>query len=398
MMEEIDSLYQKSERLIARTPDKFHRYLLDEIDWNDKLIGIKGARGCGKSTLLRQRLKRLALPSVLYVSMDDLWFVEGNIMDVAEYHFQHGGTHLFIDEIHHLRNWQLVLKNLSDLYPEMWFVYTGSSMLKIDHSRGDLSRRQRLYTLHEMSFREFLEYEYGYQIGPFDLADLTERHAEIAGKVCTETPILPKFEAYLSHGCYPFYQVVSSGYHDRLQEVINVVIENDFPAVEDVTPATIRKTKRMLLLLAEKVPQTPNMSELYATLETDRNQGLKMLNALERSGLLRLLSSVAKNLKNLVRPDKIYLGNTNLMYALSARPDKGTLRETFFMNQLSQSHQVNYPAKGDFLVDQHLLFEVGGRHKTFEQIKDIPDSFLAVDDTDVGIHNRIPLWMFGLLY
>ena len=175
-------------------------------------------------------------------------------------------------------------------------------------------------------------------------------------------------------------------------------LEVDYPNIDDITISTIRKTKKLLMLLAERVPQLPKMNELYKELETDRNQGLKMLYALQRGGLLLLLSDNAKSPDNLSRPDKIYINNPTMMYALSPQIDTGTLRETFFMNQLSQGHEVRYPKTGDFLVDRKYLFEVGGKGKTFDQIKDIPDSYLAVDNLEIGYKNRIPLWMFGLLY
>ena len=217
-------------------------------------------------------------------------------------------------------------------------------------------------------------------------------------ELCTETRVLEHFKHYLEVGYYPFYKSVHHGYYQRLESVVNQIIEVDYPNIDDVTQSTIRKTKKLLMLLAERVPQVPNMKELYRELETDRNQGLKMLNALERGGLLQLLGDNTKSADNLSRPEKIYLNNPTLMYALTPRVDVGTLRETFFMNQLSQGHEVRYPAAGDFLVDRKYLFEVGGKGKTFDQIKDVSDSYLAVDNVETGHKNRIPLWMFGLLY
>ena len=190
-----------------------------------------------------------------------------------------------------------------------------------------------------------------------------------------------------------------SGYYERVFETVEKVLDSDYPAVEDVTPATIRKTKKMLMVLAATCPQQPNMSALYRELETDRNQGLKMLSVLERAGLIALVPSGKDTLKNLSRPEKIFCGNPNIMHALVSRADEGTIRETFFVNQLrAAGHDVACAEKGDFVVDQRLLFEVGGRKKRFSQIKDIPDSFVAADDIDTGFGNKIPLWLFGFLY
>ena len=372
------------------------------IDWNDTLIGIKGPKGCGKSTLILQHIKDTfkgkELEKALYVSLDNLWFSTHDIIDVVDYHYTHGGTHLFIDEIHYYKHWQTLLKNISDDYPGLYVTYTGSSMLQMESSEGDLSRRLTMYEMRGLSFREFLAYEGGMQLPAITLETLLADHVGIAMGLCNNTKILEQFKKYLEVGYYPFYKIVHHGYYQRLQHVANQVIEVDYPNIDDITMSTIRKTKKLLMLLAERVPQLPKMNELYKELETDRNQGLKMLYALQRGGLLLLLSDHTKSLDNLSRSDKIYINNPTMMYALSPQIDTGTLRETFFMNQLSQGHEVCYPKAGDFLVDRKYLFEVGGKGKTFDQIKDIPDSYLAVDNLEIGYKNRIPLWMFGLLY
>ncbi len=402
MEEQIGYLIKIFQRRLATTPMSFFRYLYKEIDWNDTLIGIKGPKGCGKSTLLLQHIKETfkgkELEKVLYVSLDNLWFSSHDIIDVVDYHYTHGGTHLFIDEIHYYKHWQTLLKNISDDFPGLHVVYTGSSMLQLESSEGDLSRRLTMYEMRGLSLREFLAYDGVLQISSVTLDELLENHVGIAMEVCAKTKVLQHFKKYLQIGYYPFYKTVHHGYYQRLQSVANQVIEVDYPNVEDITMPTIRKTKKLLMILAERVPQLPKMNELYKELETDRNQGLKMLYALQRAGLLQLLSDDAKRLDNLSRPDKIYISNPTMMYALTPKVDIGTLRETFFINQLSQGHDLRYPKAGDFLVDKRFLFEVGGKGKKFDQIKDIPGSFLAVDDTEVGYGNRIPLWMFGLLY
>ena len=402
MEEQIGYLIKIFQRRLATTPMSFFRYLYKEIDWNDTLIGIKGPKGCGKSTLLLQHIKATfkgkELEKVLYVSLDNLWFSSHDIIDVVDYHYTHGGTHLFIDELHYYKHWQTLLKNISDDFPGLHVVYTGSSMLQLESSEGDLSRRLTMYEMRGLSLREFLAYDGVLQISSVTLDELLENHVGIAMEVCAKTKVLQHFKKYLQIGYYPFYKTVHHGYYQRLQSVANQVIEVDYPNVEDITMPTIRKTKKLLMILAERVPQLPKMNELYKELETDRNQGLKMLYALQRAGLLQLLTDDAKRLDNLSRPDKIYISNPTMMYALTPKVDIGTLRETFFINQLSQGHDLRYPKAGDFLVDKRFLFEVGGKGKKFDQIKDIPDSFLAVDDTEVGYGNRIPLWMFGLLY
>lgn len=397
----MEELYRTSNRMVARTPTEFHRYLYDKIAWDARMVAIKGARGVGKTTMMLQRIKETFAGSpekALYVSMDNLWFKAHSLSDVVEYHYTHGGTHIFIDEIHKYGHWQTLVKNIADEYPDLHVVYTGSSMLRIDSGEGDLSRRQLVYVLRGLSFREYLSFEGILQMPAFSLPELLQHHQHYAMQITGSLRILAHFETYLDHGYYPFYKQDAEGFDQRLQAVARAVLYEDLPSVEDVTYETVRKVQQMLVILAEHVPQTPNMNELYAQLETNRNQGLKMLYLLERAAMLSLLSSEKKSMKQLAKPDKILMDNPNLMYALSVKAQTGTVREVFFHNQLSAVAEVNYPRKGDFLVDHRYLFEVGGRKKSFEQIKDVPDSFLAVDGVETGHGNRIPLWLFGFLY
>lgn len=242
-------------------------------------------------------------------------------------------------------------------------------MLEIDNSKADLSRRQTVYEMSGLSFREYLTFEEGMSIPPVSLEELLDRHVAKAMDVTSSIKILPLFEKYLQYGYYPFYKEAVL----RLQEVVSLVIDADLTAVEEIEYPTVQKAKKMLMILAERVPFTPNISQLCKELETTRDVGLKLLYALDRAALLKLLTSEVKNYKSLSKPEKVYLNNTNLMYALTTQVDKGNLRETFFFNQVSVAYPAIMPPKGDFLVDGKYLFEVGSKGKTFEQIKDIPD-------------------------
>ena len=281
----------------------------------------------------------------------------------------------------------------------MKIAYSGSSILKMDKGRADLSRRQTVYSLKGMSFREFLEYE---GIGRFPVIgyeELKKSHRKIASRICQGIKIIPLFKRYLKNGYYPFYKKSPTHFTDRLTEVVNMVLSVDLPAVEGVTPPTVRKARKMLMVLAKSCPQQPNMSDLYRQLETERNMGLRLLEALERAELFVGVDAGALKLKHLSRPGKIFLGDTNLMEALVPQPNEGALRETFFVNQLrAAGHSLLVPAKGDFIVDESSLFEVGGEGKGFGQIKDIADSYVVNDDVEIGIGNKIPLWLFGFLY
>lgn len=401
MVEDISILRQAMANRLQMTTTHFHRYLYSQINWDNRLIGIRGYRGVGKTTLLLQHIKEYFSDrqAVLYASVDHGWFQTHTLYNLAQYHQQHGGTHLFLDEVHHYHNWQTEIKNIYDDFPTLHIVFTGSSMLHLNTEAGDLSRRLRMYTLQVMSLREYIALERGEEMSVCSLEEILNNSINIASRITEQMTIQPLFEQYLKHGCYPFYKEEGDGFEQRLQETIWLVLERDWPAVEEVNYTTIQKTKRLLMVLAEAVPLTPNMTELFAAVETNREGGLRMLYVLEKAGLLALLSRQPRSIGALRKPDKIYLGNSNLMAALSSTPNIGTMRETFFYNQLSAAgHEVLLATNGDFLVNKDYTFEVGGPSKTFKQIRNMEHSYLAVDNTSVGDVSKIPLWLFGFLY
>ena len=397
---ELQTLFNNYHRKIAKIDTRFKRYLYSLINWDARIIGIKGARGVGKTTMLLQHilLNYTNIDKTLYVSLDDLWFTTHSLIDLVDWADQHGMTRLYLDEVHRYEKWSETLKNIYDSYPDMSIVYTSSSLLMLDNAKVDLSRRQSTYTLYGMSFREYLEFEGILRLEAIPLEGLLERHVQHAMQIVKEIKVASHFENYLAHGYYPYYREAGDDFPSRLRETVSVVIENDLPSVEKMSFETLQKVKKLVMIISERVPFEPNMSELWHQLVTNNDLGLRMLYALDRSQILMLLTSKAKNYKFLYKPDKIFLGNPNLMHVLCPNVHKGNERETYFCSQLSVLHDVKHPLKGDFLVDDRYLFEVGGRRKSFEQIADVPDSFLAVDDTEVGHGNRIPLWMFGFTY
>lgn len=395
-------LIASSTRLVSQVSLQYRRYLCSKIDWRDRLICIKGPKGTGKTTLILQHIRETfgaTSEKAVYLAADHIWFASHDVMDAIDYLYTHGYTHVFIDEVHHLPRWAQIIKTITDFYPTLNVVYSGSSILKLGEGSADLSRRQAVYNLKGLSFREFLMFENVMACEPVKIEQLVVEHRKLAAAICENHRILPLFERYLVSGYYPIYSQVSSQYAERLVEIVNNVLDVDFPAVEEVTTATIRKTKKMLMVLAASCPQQPNMSALYRELETNRNLGLKMFDALERAELIATLSTGSDKLKNLSRPEKVYLGDTNLMYALVDRPQIGAVRETYFINQLRASGcDITAPEVGDFLVEGKFLFEVGGKGKGFDQIKDLPDSYVASDGLELGVGNKIPLWLFGFLY
>ena len=401
---EIEPLLTASERLVSETDMGFCRYLSGRIDWTDRLICIKGPKGAGKTTLILQHIKETfgaRSEKAVYLALDHLWFASHEVLPVIDWLYANGFTHVFLDEVHHAEKWQPLIKTIYDFYPKLNVVYSGSSILKLTKLKADLSRRQAVYDLKGLSFREFLEMEGVLVHEPVAFEDILRSHRRIAGKIADQVKILPLFRRYLERGYYPLYRSVSSQFADRLAEVVSNVLETDVPAVMDVTPATIRKVKKMLMILAGSCPQTPNMTDLYRELETDRNAGIKMFGMLEAAELVRTVrSSLAEpKLKRLGTVEKVFLGDPNLMSALVPAPNAGAVRETYFANQLScGGYAIVTPSQGDFLVDGKYLFEVGGKGKTFKQIADVPNSYVVNDDVEVGIGSKIPLWLFGFLY
>ena len=401
---EVEPLLMASERLVSETDMGFRRSLCGQIDWNDRLICIKGPKGTGKTTLILQHIKETfgsRSEKAVYLALDHLWFASHDVLPVIDWLYANGYTHVFLDEVHHAENWQPLVKTICDFYPKLNIVYSGSSILKLTKLKADLSRRQAVYDLKGLSFREFLALEGVLAHDPVSLADILKSHRRLAGGIADKIKVQPLFRRYLREGYYPMYRSVSSQFADRLSEVVSNVLETDVPAVMDVTPATIRKAKKMLMILAGSCPQTPNMTDLYRELETDRNAGVKMFGMLEAAELVMTVrSSLAEpKLKRMGTVEKVFLGDPNLMSALVPEPNAGAVRETYFANQLScAGHMVVAPNQGDFVVDGKWTFEVGGKGKTFKQIADLPNSFVVNDGVEVGIGSKIPLWLFGFLY
>ena len=394
---DIQPLINIYHRKLAATDLRFKRYLHDRIDWSLRLIGIKGARGVGKTTMLLQHIKESfgKIDDALYVSLDNLWFNTYKLEDLVEFLYTHGVIHIYLDEVHRYKDWAVLLKNFYDSYPDLNIVYTGSAMLAIDSSKADLSRRQSLYSLNGLSFREYLAYEGVVSIPTIRLEEMLFSHVEYAVDVISRVKVLKYFDKYLREGYYPYYKEAGNDYLMRVGEVARLVIDNDIPSVEDITYATAQKIKTLLMVIAGNVPLEPNISKLSSQLESTRDQTLKMLYLLDRADLLLLLTEKLKNYKHLTSPEKIYLNNTNLTYALSGKISEGTVRETFFANQVGAVTALTMPKRGDFMADGKYLFEVGGSSKTFDQIA---DSYLAIDDIETGTGNRIPLWVFGCMY
>lgn len=398
----METLFRSYNRRLEETQTDYIRYLYSSIDWSERLIGIKGAKGVGKTTMLLQHII-LTFPErtkAFYASLDNIWFSTHTLTELVEYLYTHGVTHIFLDEVHKYIGWVRAIKNLYDDYPKLHIVFTGSSLLEIDNAEGDLSRRLRMYTLQGLSFREYLDITGSAHLPVVSMHDILSAHMQQASAITHDFKVLPHFEQYLKTGYYPFFLDTSSeeSYYERLQKVVSTVIEDDIPAVEKIEYETLQKAKRLLMILAQSAPYTPNIANLCALLSTTRNQLIHLLSLLERAALIRQLHADNKGLKALGKPDKILFNNPNLMYALGYTADTGTLRESFFSAMMFHNHTIQYAKQGDLKVDGNYVFEVGGKKKGFSQIADLPNSYVVADNIEIGYGNKIPLWMFGLLY
>ncbi len=378
------------------------RYLMPQVYWSDRLYAIVGARGTGKTTLMLQYLKKNLDPSkAFYLSLDNIYFSSNRLVDVAQRLRQEGVTHLFIDEVHKYPydTWAQELKNIYDDYADIRVAFSGSSILNIYKGNADLSRRAVDYELRGLSFREFLEFEGAMKLAPLSLEELLQKHVEVATQITKEVKILPLFRKYLKVGYFPYYKENEDNYPQRLLNTVNAVLETDLPAVDRIEFASAQKLKRLLSVIAQMAPFTPNMTQLGNDVGIQRTNLPHSLQHLERARMLGLLRAAGKSLNLMSKPEKIYLDNTNLAYALGGNATNvGNLRETFFYNQLRAVAEVTSARQGDFEVSGKYIFEVGGSGKRFEQIANLPGSYLAIDETEVGFGCKIPLWMFGLLY
>ena len=392
-------LNQRYRQLLENTSLDFTRYLFQEINWNNRLILLKGSKGVGKTTMLLQHIKRGFddKSKAFYATVDASWFATHTIVDLAEYLVSHGVTHLFLDEVHKYLGWNRQIKEIYDSFPKLNIVVTGSSMLQLSNTDADLSRRCRVYVMQGLSFREFLELENIAHLQTISLEAILKNHQDIAAHITNQLPIQKYFEQYLEYGYYPFYKEEGDGFAMRLDNVVNSIIQVEIPSVEKISYELVYKIKILLGILAELNPYTLNVSDLAAKLSASRDSVYKMLDLLQKAGLIRRLYQKSSGMKRLQKPEKILFDNTNLMYALSSRSDAGTLRETFTANMLC-THKQAMPAKGDLLIDDSYLFEVGGKGKDYGQIANIPDSYVIADGIDVGMGNKIPMWLFGFLY
>ncbi|MDH5604439.1 MAG: AAA family ATPase [Cyclobacteriaceae bacterium] len=385
---------------VEHTPILFKRYLWNQINWKSRLIVLLGARGVGKTTLLLQYIKEQQFDreEALYVSLDDIYFANHTIIELAEDFIKEGGTYLFLDEVQKYPNWSVEVKNIYDNYPELQLVLSGSSAIELFNSRGDLSRRAVYYRMTGLSFREFINYKEQKNLQSFTVEEIIEGHRDISFEISRATKPIKLFKEYLKFGYYPYFEEDVETYHQRVAQVLYTVLEVDIPQVFHVDYGSVEKIKKLLAEMATMVPFKPNISSLSRKLNISRDILIRYLKWLERADIIQLLYSQTHGISALNKPEKIYLNNSNMAYAIHPTVNTGSIREGFFLNQLAEKHQIRYPDAGDFIVDDKWLFEIGGLKKNRRQITGIENSYVVQDDLEVSTGKSIPLWLFGFIY
>jgi len=404
----MESLFEVNNNLLSRTNTDFQRSLITRIDWTMPLIEIRGSRGVGKTTLMLQRAKQLHKKGekVVYITLDSPQFYNLSLYEFADSFSKMGGNYMFIDEVHRYpakhkdSDWSLELKNIYDAFPDLKIVYSGSSILHLFKGKGDLSRRKATYILNGLSFREYLELYAKINLEIFELEDILNHHSKIAADILENMKPLPHFKKYLKTGYYPFFRGNENVYFKQLQEIVNTIIDTDIPYLITVSYNAREQLKRLLGAIGTTVPYVPNLGKLAdSVFISDQRTLLKYLLLLDEAQIISLIRSDSKGNKLLQKPDKILLGDSNLIYALGLNQNEiGTIRESFFYDQLSAVGEISYSSTADFLVNDKYLFEVGGKNKRQKQIKNHEQAYLSTVDIEIGFGNKIPLWLFGLMY
>jgi len=397
----METIKQKFYNKYAQTQLETVRNFIKSIDWTNRFVGIKGSRGVGKTTMILQYLKQnyQANNTVLYVSLDDLYFVENKLYNLADSFYKKGGELLALDEVHRYPNWAVELKNIYDDMPNLKVIFTGSSLLHLQKAKADLSRRAVMYQMPGLSFREFLSFETGLDFETYTLQQIQDNHIQISMEIISKIKPLAYFDNYLDYGYYPFYRDNLKSFHSKLDEIILTVLEIDIPQFSLMQTGNIIYLKKLLSIISNSVPFKPNMRSLSERTGISLNTMKSYLKLLNDADLLQMLYVEDKGINSLNKPEKIYLDNANLMNNQGSQGvNIGNVRETFFYNQLKNKYTVNASKQSDFIVDNKYTFEIGGKNKTQKQIEGIRDSYIVKDNIEIGSDNIIPLWLFGFLY
>ncbi len=400
----LQRLMEIHELIVSKKYKHIKRYLFEKINWDAQAICIVGSRGTGKTTMMIQHYHEIygTAEKALYISADHILVVSHGLYEIADTYFKIGGKALYIDEIHKYTNWSVELKNIIDVYSDKQIIISGSSTIALSKSKGDLSRRVVYYELKGLSFREFLLFEQKKDYGISSLKNIITKHREKSLEIKKDIPVLKYFKNYLLYGYYPFFMEGVDDYFSKLQNVIEKVIYEDIATSFNLSQPKLPVLKKLLWIIASSEPFTPNMDRISRELGISRQTVYNYIEYLERAGFILNIRKAGVGMKAVRKAAKIYMENTGLIKVVSEVSGMasitGTIRETFFANQLNSVASISIPRRTDFFVEDKFYFEIGGKNKSFSQINELKNSYLALDDIEVGAGRKIPLYLFGFLY
>lgn len=395
----MEAFFRTHRYLVEHTNAPVRRILMDEINWNDRLIGIKGTRGIGKTTFLLQYAKEkfdIQDRQCLYINMNNFYFQERGIADFAGEFYHRGGRVLLVDQVFKQPNWSEELRRCYDEHPGLKIVFTGSSVMRLKEENPELNGIVKSYSLRGFSFREFINLQTGNNFHPYTLEEILANHEHIIKEILPKVSPNKYFQDYIHHGFYPFYQE-HRNYSENLLKTMNMMTEVDILLIKQIELKYLTKIKQLFYLLAEEGPKAPNVSQLANKIETSRATVMNYVKYLTDARLLNMIYPVGQDFPK--KPAKIMLHNSNLLYAIyPIHVEKQNAMETFFVNSLWKDHKVNQGSRDSlYIVDERLKFRVCDAEAS-GKTRNSPDTIYARYNTEIGKDNQIPLWLLGFLY
>ena len=394
----MDAFFRTHAYLVEHNHAPVRRMLMDEINWNDRMIGIKGTRGVGKTTFLLQYAKERFGANdrqCLYINMNNFYFQERGIADFAGDFYRGGGKVLLIDQVFKQPNWSGELRKCYDNYPELKIVFTGSSVMRLKEENPELNGIVKSYNLRGFSFREFLNYMSGHNFPTYSLDDIIKNHEQIAMQILPKVSPLKYFQDYIHHGYYPFF-LENRNYSENLLKTMNMMTEVDILLIKQIELKYLTKIKTLFYLLALEGPKSPNISNLAKEINTSRATVMNYIKYLSDSRLINIIYPVGQEFPK--KPAKVIMNNSNLIYAIyPIHVEQQDVMETFFVNALLSGHLVNEGNKqGNYIIDENKRFRICDAENTKMRLNN--ETIYARYNTEVGKDNKIPLWLFGFLY
>ncbi|MEA3354156.1 MAG: AAA family ATPase [Campylobacterota bacterium] len=397
----LNNLFELSNKKLQNNTTKYHRFLYDKLLASDsRFSGVYGSRGVGKTTLLLQIAKSLKLKSdeILYISCDHPILADVSLFELVQEFVNYGGKCILIDEVHEASHFEQELKSIYD-FLDVKVLFSGSSAIKL--TNPSFTRRYGMYHLPILSFKEYLELKLNKNFESYSLENIIENHVDITNDIINHLAsekVLKHFEDYIKIGAYPFYFENKESYTQMVLDTINTILYTDLGSIHNISGDKINTLRKLLTSICVSNPLELSIESLAAKVGTSKVTLYKYIELLHKAELLRHVVYEGKRFKSMKKPDKLYLANTTLFSSLCLVPQIGTIRESFFASQISVKSSIYYIDKGDFLVDEKYTFEIGGKNKNFDQIKDINNSYVVADGIEVGFKNKLPLWLFGFIY